>query len=87
MNKSSEWKMWILNFAGVGLALYLFMADTLRVADQGVNALRNVLPAVFNWPLFSLALLLMAAPIFHVIWRLYRQSVGQRLPLDCEKSV
>ena len=40
------------------------MADTIRVASQGVEALRNVLPARFNWPLFDLALLLMAAPVF-----------------------
>jgi hypothetical protein len=53
-----------MNLAGIGLALYLFMADTIRVADQGVEALRNVLPARFNWPLFGIALLLMAAPVF-----------------------
>jgi hypothetical protein len=66
----SEWKAWTLNFIGVATALYVFMADTLRVADQGVVALRNVLPHAFNWPLFTLALLLMSAPIIQVLWRL-----------------
>jgi hypothetical protein len=84
--KSSEWKMWVLNFLGVGLALYLFMAETLKVADQGVNALRDVLPLVFNWPLFSVALLLMAAPIFHVVWRLYRQGDQERLNYDASRD-
>jgi hypothetical protein len=53
-----------MNLAGTGLALYVFMADTIRVANQGIEALRNVLPTRFNWPLFGIALLLMAAPIF-----------------------
>jgi hypothetical protein len=68
-SRSSEWKPWSLNFIGVGLALYLFMADSMRVAGDGVNALRNMLPASFNWPLFCLALLLMAAPIIQVLIR------------------
>jgi hypothetical protein len=58
---------WGLNFLGVVLALYVFMADSLRVADQGVVALRNVLPVSFNWPMFLLALLLMSAPIIRAL--------------------
>ncbi len=53
------------------MALYVFMADALRVLDQGTEAVRNVLPVSFNWPLFLLGLLLMAVPVFHVsrqIW-------------------
>jgi hypothetical protein len=64
--KSSEWKIWLLNFLGIALALYVFMADTLRVAGQSIEVLRNVLPPSFNWPLFCLALVLMAAPIAHI---------------------
>jgi hypothetical protein len=64
----SSWRSnmaaWGMNLVGIGLALYVFMADTIRVADQGVEALRNVLPARFNWPLFGVALLLMAASVF-----------------------
>ena len=65
----SEWKIWMLNFLGVAVALYLFMADSIRAANGGVNALRNVLPQSFNWPLFCVALLLMAAPIFETLRR------------------
>jgi hypothetical protein len=71
-----EWKAWGLNFSGVALALYLFMADSIRVAHGGVDAIRNVLPQSFNWPLFCVALLLMAAPIAELMWRM-RRAVAQ----------
>jgi hypothetical protein len=53
----------IINLAGVALALYAFMADTLGAAPRGVEAIRTVLPERFNWPLFGVALLLMSAPV------------------------
>lgn len=59
----SSVRVWFLNAVGIALALYVFMADAIHVASQGANAVRNVLPARFNWPLFCLALLLMAAPV------------------------
>lgn len=59
---------WVANSIGIGLALYVFMADALRVAGQGETAIRNVLPEVFNWPLFVVALTLMAAPILRGGW-------------------
>jgi hypothetical protein len=62
------WKSWLLNAAGVMLALYVFMADALRVASQGSEAVRNVLPQWFNWPLFILALVMMAAPMARLAW-------------------
>jgi len=58
-------------FGGAALALYTFMADALRVAPGGVEAIRDVLPIWFNWPLFGVALALMVAPVFDVsrqIW-------------------
>jgi hypothetical protein len=61
----SEWKAWLLNFLGMGIALYVFMADALHVAPQGKDAVRQLLPTSFNWPLFIIALGLMAAPIIH----------------------
>ena len=64
-----HWKCWALNFAGTALALYTFMADSLRVANQGVPVLRNVLPVHFNWPLFTLGLAMMAAPIIELLTR------------------
>ena len=97
---SSEWKVWMLNFLGIALALYVFMADTLRVAGQSIEVLRNVLPPSFNWPLFCLALLLMTAPIAQLILRLrqrMRQEVasglamhpqaGKRIGLPPAKSI
>ena len=48
---------------GVALALVVFMADALRTADQGTEALRTMLPGRFKWPLFSVALALMGLPL------------------------
>ena len=61
----AEWKAWVLNFTGIGLALYVFMEDALRVANRGEGALRKMLPSQFDWFLFAIALLLMTAPILH----------------------
>jgi hypothetical protein len=58
----SNWRVWILNFAGVALALYVFMADSNSDAHLGLGAIRTVLPEKFNWPLFCVALALMSAP-------------------------
>jgi len=59
----SNWRGWLLNFAGVALALYVFMADSIAAAHHGLEAIRNMLPEQFNWPIFCLALALMAAPV------------------------
>jgi hypothetical protein len=68
----SNWRVWALNLTGVGLALYVFMADAIRVSSGGVDALRNLLPTYFNWPLFSVALALMAAPVIKLCFELRR---------------
>jgi hypothetical protein len=62
----ADWKPRALAFLGAMLALYVFMADSIRVADQGVDVLRNLLPARFNWPLFTVALVLMAVPVIQL---------------------
>ena len=54
---------WALNLAGAALALYVFMADTLHAALNRSGAVRSVLPEHFDWPLFWVALALLAAPI------------------------
>jgi hypothetical protein len=77
----SEWKAWGLNFLGTLLALYLFMADSIRAASRGLDALRDVLPQSFNWPLFCVALVLMASPVFEVIWRM-RKGVSRTRTSD-----
>jgi hypothetical protein len=60
----SEWRAWGLNFAGCALALYVFMEDAIRIASRGEDALRMLLPARFDWPLFLVALMLMTAPVY-----------------------
>lgn len=64
------WRSTVTSFLGMGLALYVFMADSLEVADQGVETLREVLPTHFQWPLFLFAVCLMAAPVVSRISRL-----------------
>jgi hypothetical protein len=72
LSRRSILTAWALNVAGMALALYVFMADCLRVADKGVEVVRGVLPqGPFPWLLFSVALVLMAAPIGNVL----RESV------------
>jgi hypothetical protein len=61
----AEWKAWVVNFAGMALALYVFMEDAIRVAGRGEVALRTMLPTRFDWPLFVLALIFMASPILY----------------------
>ena len=72
----SNWRAWILNFAGVALALYVFMADSIAAAHHGMDAIRTVLPDKFNWPLFCVALALMSAPVMQT----GRQLLTRRQP-------
>jgi hypothetical protein len=72
----SAWKPRAFGFIGAGLALYAFMADSIQVAGQGVDVLRNLLPARFNWPLFCVALLLMAVPVIQMGQRLWSCQPG-----------
>ena len=60
---ASDGKALALGTLGVALALYVFMADAISVADQGTAALRAMLPGRFNWPLFTMALMFMAVPV------------------------
>ena len=66
------WKAWVFNLSGVALALYVFMADAVQRASHGAEAVRQSLPATFNWPLFGLALILLAVPIFQVLGQIDR---------------
>lgn len=70
-------RLWALNVLGTVLALYIFMADTLRAADGGVDAIREVLPERFNWPLFSLSLCLMAAPVISLLRQICSLELGK----------
>ncbi len=54
---------------GIALALFTFMADALRAVPHGRTAVEQVLPATFEWPLFLVALILMAAPVVDLAGR------------------
>jgi hypothetical protein len=61
--------LWVSAAIGIALALGVFMADALRALPEGRDAVARVLPASFNWPLFAVATLLMAAPVANLGWR------------------
>ena len=66
--------LWTASGLGAVLALYVFMADALRVAPQGVDAVRAVLPTTFNWAMFIVALALMSAPVAGMVPRTGRAT-------------
>jgi hypothetical protein len=67
-----RWWTMALNGLGVALALFVFMSDALQAlaAGGGAEAVRNVEPQWFNWPLFLAALALLAAPVVDVAHQL-----------------
>jgi hypothetical protein len=73
-----------LSALGIALALYVFMADALRLAGSGEDAVRNFLPTEFNWPVFCAALVLMATclletyPTYLLPARRYILGYGQQ---------
>ena len=67
----------LIAFGGVLLALYVFMEDALTAFHGGIEAIRGVLPASFNWPLFIVAFLFMAVPGFEIALQV-RQKRGRR---------
>ena len=60
--RDARWT-WALGSVGILLALAVFMIDAWRALPHGRDAVLQVLPDAFNWPLFGVALLLMAAPL------------------------
>lgn len=56
-----------LGSIGMVVALAVFMVDAWRVLPAGRDALLHVLPTTFNWPLFCVALALMALPALHQV--------------------
>jgi hypothetical protein len=65
------WALWGVSGIGIGLALHVFMADSLRTVHQGLDVMRQVLPTSFDWSMFCVALTLMAAPVAHTGWRMW----------------
>jgi len=68
----------IAGSAGILLALYAFLRDALLTVKGGEKALREMLPVAFAWPLFAVALVLMATPVFTVARQL-RSMTNQKL--------
>jgi hypothetical protein len=68
---------WVLCVLGCFIALYTFMADAIRVAGNGVEAIRMSLPVTFNWLWFMIGLVMMSAPIID----LGRQIIAQQMPM------
>ena len=58
---------WALAGVGCAVALGVFMTDAWRALPQGRDAILQVLPTTFNWPLFAIALLLIASPVLHQV--------------------
>lgn len=56
-----------LAWVGIALALAVFMIDAWRALPHGRDAVLRVLPETFNWPVFVVALLLIASPALHQI--------------------
>ena len=65
---------WLLGLLGIILALYVFMTDSLLAVKGGEEAVRHALPVAFNWRLFGLAFLLMAAPVANTFWHSWQQN-------------
>ena len=67
-NDASERWSWALAAIGIVVALGVFMTDAFRALPGGRDAILRALPVAFNWPLFSIALVLMAAPVAHLVY-------------------
>jgi hypothetical protein len=65
-----------LSWLGITLALYVFMADSLRAVHQGLDVIRHVLPTSFDWLAFCVALTLMATPVVQMGWRMRSRRQG-----------
>ncbi len=72
--REGESRLWPAAGLGAALALYVFMADSLRAVPDGLEAVRMVLPVTFHWSLFLVALALMAAPVAPMMWAASRTA-------------
>ncbi|HEX4265490.1 MAG TPA: hypothetical protein VH597_14235 [Verrucomicrobiae bacterium] len=78
-------RLWLMNFLGIAIALYVFMADCLHARHGGVDAIRNVLPSHFSSALFCVALGLMAAPVLHLGWRIWSSGFEGNVTVAIEE--
>jgi hypothetical protein len=63
-----------LGWAGIVLALAVFMVDAWLALPDGRNAVLHVLPTTFRWPLFWVALLMIASPVLQRVGSAHRRS-------------
>ena len=54
---------------GIVVALVVFMETAIRALPGGEEALRYALPTRFNWPLFTVACVLMTVTIGDLVWQ------------------
>lgn len=66
---------WGMSLFGVVLLLYVFMADAIGVLAEGMEAVRTVRPVWFNWPLFLMAFLALAAPFIDLASQLWSHHI------------
>ncbi len=71
---------WALACVGCGLALGVFMTDAWQALPGGRRAVLRVLPTSFNWPLFFLALVLVALPALHQLMKKSRRLASRQNP-------
>ncbi|MGA7161444.1 MAG: hypothetical protein WBZ48_10605 [Bacteroidota bacterium] len=60
---------WSFHLFGIVIALYLFMAHSIKVLAQDSGGIHTQLPDQFSWPLFDLALSFMLMPILEMVIR------------------
>ena len=71
---------WVLASIGSALALGLFMVDAWHALPRGRDAVLQALPTSFNWPLFWVALVLMAAPVLRLAAKPSRRRDAGKSP-------
>ena len=60
---------WGIHLLGILLALYVFMAESIRAFLAGLPTNNYRPPPQFDWPIFVLSLVLIASPIFKMLWQ------------------
>ena len=69
-----------LTAMGALLALYIFMSDSLHAFLQGRTDWDTLRPESFQWPLFLIALVLMAWPTLVAVWPWRKVDTEARIP-------
>lgn len=78
-NDAATDSRWARGLAGIGivLALTVFMTDAWLALPAGRDAVLQVLPTTFNWALFGIACVLIAAPALHQLAQASRRRSGR----------